>query len=63
MNENWIGIEDAADYIGIKTVTLRSWIKKYHDLPAHKVGKLWRFQKSELDEWIKRDKKDNEDQN
>ncbi len=50
--EAYIGIEDAAEYLGIKPVTLRSWIKKNEDLPAHRVGKLWRFKRKELDDWI-----------
>lgn len=53
MTENWIGIEEAAEYLGIKVVTLRTWIRKNNGVPAHKVGKFWRFQKSELDAWIK----------
>lgn len=51
-NDNYIGIDEAAEYLGIKTVTLRNWIKKDHDLPARKIGKLWKFKKSELDEWV-----------
>lgn len=50
--DKYISINEAADYIGIKTVTLRSWIKKKDDVPAHKVGKLWKFKRSELDAWI-----------
>ena len=42
----------AAEYLGIKTVTIRNWIKK-EMVPAHKVGKLWKFKRSELDEWVK----------
>ena len=52
-NDNWINIDEAAEYIGIKTVTLRGWIKKDPTLPAHKIGKQWKFKKSELDEWVK----------
>lgn len=51
--EKWIGIEEAADYLGIKTCTLREWIKKEKDIPARKIGKLWKFKKSELDAWVK----------
>ena len=32
--------------------TVRNWIKKT-DIPAHKIGKLWKFKRSELDSWIK----------
>ena len=48
----WISLDDAADYLSIKPVTLRDWIKKKKDIPAHKIGKLWKFKCSELDEWI-----------
>ena len=51
LDDKYISIEDAADYLGIKVVTLRGWIKK-KDIPAHRVGKLWKFKCSELDEWI-----------
>ena len=49
----YIGIDEAAEYLGIKTITLRTWIKNKKDLPVNKIGKLWKFKKSELDEWVK----------
>ena len=52
IEDNYISIDEAAEYLGIKTVTLRNWIKKKADLPAHRIGKLWKFKRSELDEWI-----------
>lgn len=53
INEDiWIGIEEAADYIGGKIVTIRQWIKKNGTIPARKIGKLRKFKKSELDNWI-----------
>lgn len=51
--ENYISIDEAAAYLDVKTVTLRNWIKRKSDIPAHRVGKLWKFKRSELDEWIK----------
>lgn len=50
--DNYINIDEAADYLGIKPVTLRNWIKNKKDIPAHRVGKLWKFKRSELDAWI-----------
>lgn len=50
--DNYINLEEAAEYLGIKPVTLRNWIKKT-DIPARKIGKLWKFKRSELDEWVK----------
>ena len=53
LSESYISIDTAAAYLGIKTVTLRNWIKKDRHLPAHKIGKLWKFKRSELDAWVK----------
>lgn len=53
MNDNYISIDEAAEYLGIKVVTLRSWIKGDKSMPARKIGKLWKFKRSELDEWVK----------
>lgn len=50
--ENWIGIEEVATYLGVTKDTVRNWIKKT-DIPAHKIGKQWKFKRSELDEWVK----------
>ena len=50
--DSWIGIEEAATYLGVTKDTVRNWIKKT-DIPAHKIGKLWKFKKSELDTWVK----------
>lgn len=49
--ENWVGLEDAAMHLGVTKDTVRSWIKKT-DIPAHKIGKMWKFRLSELDEWV-----------
>lgn len=51
--DKWIGIEDAANYLSVSKDTIRNWIKKDTGIPAHKIGKLWKFKKLELDEWIK----------
>ena len=50
--ENWISITEAATHLGVKVDTIRAWIKKT-DIPAHKIGKLWKFKFSELDAWVK----------
>ena len=53
LQDKWIGLDEAAEYLGIKPVTLRKWIKEDKDVPAHKIGRLWKFKCSELDEWVK----------
>lgn len=53
IDDRWIGIEEAANYLGVNKDTIRNWIKKDTGIPAHRIGKLWKFKKSELDDWIK----------
>ncbi len=53
ISEKWVNIDAAAEYLGVKPVTIREWIRKGKGIPAHKIGKLWKFKFSELDEWVK----------
>lgn len=52
INDNWIGLEEAANYLGVKKETVGTLIKKT-DIPAHKIGKPWKFKRSQLDAWVK----------
>ena len=53
IDDKWIGIEAAAEYLDENKDSIRNWIKKESGIPAHKIGKQWKFKKSELDEWVK----------
>lgn len=53
VSDKWVSIEYAAEYLDISQDTIRNWIKKENGIPAHKIGKLWKFKLSELDEWVK----------
>ena len=51
--ENYISLEETAIYLGIKQATLRSWIKDPNNVvPAHKIGRMWKFKRSEIDAWV-----------
>lgn len=52
VEEKWINIDETADYFGVKPATVRDWIRKGKDIPAHKIGKQWKFKYSELDAWV-----------
>lgn len=51
-NSRWISLEEAAEHLGVKTSTLYKWLER-KQIPGHKVGRLWKFQIPELDEWVK----------
>ena len=48
-----INIDEAAEYLGVKPGTIRGWIRNNKGVPAHKIGKQWKFKCSELDAWVK----------
>lgn len=56
IDDRWIGIEEASKYLDVNKDTIRNWIKKDNGIPAHRVGKLWRFKKSEIDYWVTKGK-------
>ncbi len=54
--EKYINIDEAAEYLGVKPSTIRSWIKT-KNMPAHRVGgKLLKFKRSEIDKWVQSEK-------
>lgn len=52
MNGQWLSVENLSDYLGISKETIYKWLER-KSIPAHRVGKLWRFDSSEIDGWIK----------
>ena len=50
--EKWSTLKEVQEYRGIGRETILQWIAK-RDMPAYKMGKLWKFKLSEVDEWIK----------
>lgn len=52
MNEPWLSAEDIASHMGITKDTVYQWIAE-RGLPAHRMGRLWKFQASEVDDWVR----------
>ncbi len=53
--DNWLTIEEAAEYLGIGKTNLYSLVRG-GKIPSNKVGKKWIFDKSQLDAWIRASK-------
>jgi len=49
--DRWYSVDEIAKYLGIKKETLYKWLAE-KDVPAHKVGNLWKFRKDEIDQWV-----------
>ena len=52
MSEPWLSADDIAVHLGVTKDTVYAWIAE-KDMPAHKVGRLWKFQATEVDEWVR----------
>jgi excisionase family DNA binding protein len=50
--ENWVTVKDVQAYLGVGRETILQWISK-RNMPAYKVGRMWKFKLSEVDEWIR----------
>lgn len=53
LKEKWLNIAEVAEYLGVNKDTIRNWIKNDSGIPAHKIGRQWKFKLTDLDEWIK----------
>ncbi len=50
--DRWLSVDEIAAYLGIKRDTVYKWISE-KQMPAHRMGRLWKFRKEEVDEWVK----------
>ena len=48
----WISVAEVASHLGVARDTVYRWIDS-RGMPAHRVGRFWKFQLSEVDEWVK----------
>lgn len=52
MTEPWLSADEIAAHLGVTKETIYTWIAE-RSMPAHKVGRLWRFQPREVDVWVR----------
>ncbi len=52
MQERWLSVEEIAAHLGVNRDTIYKWLTR-KKMPAHKVGRLWKFLASEVDAWVK----------
>jgi excisionase family DNA binding protein len=51
-SDRWLSVDEIAGYLGIKRDTVYKWIER-KNMPAHKLGSLWKFKKEEVDDWVR----------
>lgn len=52
METRWQSVEEIATHLGVNRDTIYKWIDRKR-MPAHKVGRLWKFKLDEIDQWVR----------
>lgn len=50
--EHWVSVSSVAAHLGVAQDSVYRWIETKR-LPAHRIGKLWKFKLSEVDGWVR----------
>lgn len=53
LGERWLSVEEIAAHLGVSKETVYRWLE-VGKVPSHRVGRLWKFRASEVDEWVLR---------
>ena len=51
-DERWLSVDEISEYLGVSKDTVYSWINS-KGMPAHRMGRLWKFKREEVDNWVK----------
>lgn len=49
--ERWLSVEEIAKHMGVSKETIYRWLER-DSIPAHRIGKLWKFKVLEVDAWV-----------
>lgn len=52
MVEPWVSVDSVAEHLGVARESVYRWIER-RKLPAHKIGRLWKFKLTAVDEWVR----------
>lgn len=52
ITNRWCSLKEICEYLGVSRDTVFKWIDN-KNMPAHKMGRQWKFKIDEVDNWIK----------
>lgn len=51
INDRWLSVDEICKYLGVSKDTVYKWIDR-QGMPAHRMGRLWKFKKDQVDAWV-----------
>jgi excisionase family DNA binding protein len=54
-SEPWVSLEEISQHLGVSQDTVHRWIRN-RNMPAHQIGRLWKFKATEVDQWVRQAK-------
>jgi excisionase family DNA binding protein len=52
MSDRWLSVKEICSYMGVSSDTVYRWVET-HEMPVHRMGRLFKFKISEIDAWVK----------
>jgi excisionase family DNA binding protein len=52
MEDRWLSVDEICEYLGVSRDTVYPWLNG-KEMPGHKVGRLWKFKRAEVDGWVR----------
>ncbi len=52
MENRWLSVDEIVEYMGVTRDTIYKWISE-KNMPAHRIGRPWKFKRAEVDEWVR----------
>jgi excisionase family DNA binding protein len=49
--EPWLSVQEIAQHLTVSKETIYRWLDR-KQIPAHRIGRLWRFKATEVDNWV-----------
>ena len=55
--ERWLSVEEISNHVGVSKETIYRWLdqRDSNNIPSLKVGRLWKFKATEIDDWLRSD--------
>lgn len=57
IEQRYFSVTEAAIYLGLSSKTVYAWAEK-GAMPGYKVGRVWRFDRVELDDFVRNQKRE-----